>query len=55
MIFIIQRFRTIVFIFIVIFTTFRSLYPPSSGVYRTRELSRNFEPRPLFDPGGHSF
>ena len=47
-IFIIKGFRTIIFIFIVISTTFR----PSSGVCRTLEHSRNFELRLLLNPQG---
>ena len=49
LIFIIKGFRTIVFIFIVISTTFR---PTSSGVYRTREPTQNFELRSLLNPWG---
>ena len=49
MIFIIKGFRTIVFIFIVISTY---ALRPSSG--RTREPSRNFELRPLWNPRGSS-
>ena len=48
MIFIIKGFRTIVFIFSVISTTFR----PSSGVFRTREPTQNFELRLLLNPQG---
>ena len=44
-IFIIRGFRTIVFIFIIIFTTFRPICPQAC---RNRNLSRNFEPRTLF-------
>ena len=44
MIFIMKGFRTIVFILIVISTMFRSICLPAfSGVFRTRELIRNFE------------
>ena len=49
--FIIQRFWTIVFIFIVIFTTFWSICPPASGVScQNLKPTQNFEPRPLFNP-----
>ena len=52
-IFIINGFRTIVFIVIVISITFRPICPPAfSGVCRTREPSRNFELRPLLSPRG---
>ena len=45
--FIIQGFRTIVFIFIL--TTFPPICPPSGDFCRTREPTQNFEPRPLFN------
>ena len=49
----IKDVRTIVFIFFIISTTFRRyVHRPSSGVCRTREPTRNFELRPLFNPRG---
>ena len=53
--YIIKGFQTIVFIFFLISTTFRSICPPaSSGICRTQEPSRNFELRPLLNPRGSS-
>ena len=52
-IFIIQGFRTIVFIIIVFPQRFgRYVLRPSSGVCQTREPTRNFELRPLLNPRG---
>ena len=53
LIFIIKVFWTIVFIIIVISTTFRPICPPAFfRCCRTREPSRNFELRPLLKPRG---
>ena len=52
-VFIVQGFRTIVFIFIIMFTTFRPIFlQSSSGVCWTQVPTRNFEPRPIFNPQG---
>ena len=49
--FIIKGFRIIVFIFIVISVTIRPIcHRPSTGVCRTREPTRNFKLRILFNP-----
>ena len=47
-------FRTVVFIFIVIFTTFRPLCPPTNFRFfcRTKEPTWNFEPPPFFNLRG---
>ena len=50
-----QGFRTIVFIFFVIYTTFRPMCPPDFfRCLSAREPSRNFELRPLLNPWGSS-